>query len=147
LVVLLCAVLAVAAAFIRDYLQEPALHALPYGFKKFSLSDPLPLCGRWNEHMPSTRDPAAYRLYIEARKVLRSKIGWQLSHAETTRILTDVSKAAELGDWGRTCAYLDARRLDDEETMVVLPLPPAKLPKWSGVEDAVEPESDGPPTY
>jgi len=333
LLVLLFAMLTAGAPFIRDYLQERALHALPYGFKKFSLTDPLPLCGRWKEHMPSARDPAAYRLYIEARKVWRSKIGWQLSHAETTRILADVSKAAELGDWGArgllahfylyglgvlpsnhvldavpekgveiarmaasagqpwglfdlgvayehgyggavqdkdlawayflraaelgspeaqmtlASAYLDARRLDDEETMVqcayrqghgpaaynlgigaevkkryeeaikfhqegvkfgskdcaaslellftdrygprvkgdekaelkrlgirddperksrynaiydalvinpdlrlkrldqVLPLPPAKLPKWSGVEDAVEPEPDGPPTY
>jgi hypothetical protein len=33
-------------------------------------------------------------------------------------------------------------RLDE-----VLPLPPAKLPSWSNVNDAAEPESDGPPTY
>lgn len=92
--------LAVVSAFMRDYLQERALHALPYGFKKFSLSDPVPLCGRWKDHMPSKRDPAAYHIYIEARKIWRSKIGWQLTHAETTRILADVSKAAELGDWG-----------------------------------------------
>lgn len=84
----------------RDYLQERALRALPYGFKKFSLSDPVPLCGRWKDHMPSKRDPVAYHIYIEARKIWRSKIGWQLTHAETTRILADVSKAAELGDWG-----------------------------------------------
>ncbi|MYN28938.1 sel1 repeat family protein [Duganella sp. CY42W] len=88
------------ATFIHRYLQERALHSLPYGFKKFSLSDPIPLCGRWKEHMPSKRDPVAYNLYIEARKVWRSKIGWQLTRAETTRILTDVGKAAELGDWG-----------------------------------------------
>lgn len=42
----------------------------------------------------------AYRIYIEARKVWRSKIGWQLSREETTRILADVRKAADLGDWG-----------------------------------------------
>ena len=29
----------------------------------------------------------------------------------------------------------------------VLPLPPAQLPPWSGVEDAVEPESYDKPTY
>ena len=29
----------------------------------------------------------------------------------------------------------------------VLPLPPAKMPPWSGVEDAVEPESYDKPTY
>lgn len=29
----------------------------------------------------------------------------------------------------------------------LLPLPPAKLPKWNGIEDAMEPESTAPPTY
>ncbi|MBJ7311134.1 sel1 repeat family protein [Rugamonas sp. CCM 8940] len=86
--------------FLIDYLQERALHALPYGFKKFNLSDPPPACGRWKAHMPATRDPATYRLYIEARKVWRSKIAWQFTHEEATRILTDVRKAADLGDWG-----------------------------------------------
>jgi hypothetical protein len=50
--------------------------------------------------MPAIRDPAAYHLYTGARKIWRSKIGWQLTRAETTRILADVSKAADLGDWG-----------------------------------------------
>lgn len=50
--------------------------------------------------MPSQRDPAAFHLYIEARKVWRNKIGWELTREETTRILTDVSQAAEMGDWG-----------------------------------------------
>lgn len=85
---------------LQDYLREGALHSLPNGFKNFSLSSPPPRCARWREHMPADRDPAAYRLYIDARKVWRSKIGWQLTRAETTRILTDVSKAADLGDWG-----------------------------------------------
>lgn len=99
-IVALCTGLATGATFFHRYSQEKALHSLPYGFKKFSLSDPIPLCGRWKEHMPSKRDPLAYHLYIEARKVWRSKIGWQLTRAETTRILTDVSQAATLGDWG-----------------------------------------------
>jgi len=50
--------------------------------------------------MPAVRNPTAYRLYMEARKVWRSKIGWQLSREETSEILRNVSKAAELGDWG-----------------------------------------------
>jgi hypothetical protein len=29
----------------------------------------------------------------------------------------------------------------------VLPLPPAKLPAWQGIQDTIEPEPDGPPTY
>jgi TPR repeat protein len=37
---------------------------------------------------------------------------------------------------------LKLRRLDK-----VLPLPPAELPSWKGVQDAIEPESDGPPSY
>lgn len=50
--------------------------------------------------MPTTRAAAPYRLYIDARRVWRSKIGWELSREETTRILTDVRQAADLGDWG-----------------------------------------------
>ena len=92
--------IAVGAFFVKNYLQERALHTLPYGFNKFSLSAPLPTCARWKDHMPASRDPAAYRLYIEARKVWRSKIAWQFTREEATRILTDVKKAAELGDWG-----------------------------------------------
>jgi TPR repeat protein len=37
---------------------------------------------------------------MEARRVWRSKIGWQLTREELTRILADVSKASEMGDWG-----------------------------------------------
>lgn len=86
--------------FLNIHLQESALHALPNGFKKFSLNDPLPTCARWKEHMPHKRDPAAYHLYITARKLWRSKIEWQLSRDEATRILVDVRTAADLGDWG-----------------------------------------------
>lgn len=92
--------LVVSGFLVNRYIQERALHALPKGFTKFNLSDPVPSCGRWKEHMPATRDPAAYQLYIEGRKIWRSKIGWQLSREETTRILTDVSEAADTGDWG-----------------------------------------------
>jgi len=50
--------------------------------------------------MPAKRDPVAYKLYIEAREVWRSKIAWQYTREEATRILNDVKKASELGDWG-----------------------------------------------
>lgn len=85
---------------VRGYLQLKALHSLPYGYRKFSPYDPPPPCSRWKEHMPSQRDPVAYRLYIEARKVWRSKLEWELTREEAMRILTDVKKAADLGDWG-----------------------------------------------
>lgn len=88
------------AFFDPEHLQEETLHSLPNGFKRFSLSEPLPPCTRWKDNMPPQRDPEAFRLYIEARKVWRSKIGWQLTREETTRILADVSKAADMGDWG-----------------------------------------------
>ena len=29
----------------------------------------------------------------------------------------------------------------------MVPLPPAELPAWKGIHEAIEPESDGPPTY
>ena len=29
----------------------------------------------------------------------------------------------------------------------VIPLPPADLPTWNGIQDAIERESDGPPSY
>lgn len=50
--------------------------------------------------MPTTRDPATYHFYMEARKVWRSKIAWQLSREEAMRILTDVQQASRQGDWG-----------------------------------------------
>ena len=88
------------AIFLPRFLQEKALHELPYGLKKFSLDDPLPACVRWKDHMPATRNPAGYRLYIDARKIWRRKIEWQLTHKEASQILNDVKKAADLGDWG-----------------------------------------------
>ena len=94
-IALLTALVAVAV-FLSSYF----LHALPYGFKKFSLDDPLPACAHWKDHMPKTRAPEIYRLYIEARKLWRSKLEWELNHDEATIILTGVKKAADLGDWG-----------------------------------------------
>ena len=122
----------VAATFsLPSYLQERALHTLPYGFKKFSMSDPLPACARWKDHMPSSRDPAAYQLYIKARKVWRSKID-----AERERRYDAIYDTLQINP------NLKRSRLDQ-----VLPLPPAPLPNLSGVDSAVEPESNGRPTY
>ena len=124
----LLTVLTAGTFFLNIYLKERALHDLPYGFKKFSLDDPLPACARWKEHMPASRDPAAYRLYIEARKVWRSKIGWQFTREEATRILTDVKKAADLGDWGARAlmAHFYLRGLGVLESNHVLDADPDK---------------------
>lgn len=80
---------------------------------------------------PATRDPAAYQLYIKARKVWRSKID-----AERERRYDAIYDTLQINP------DLKLSRLDQ-----VLPLPPAPLPKWSGVDSAVEPESNGRPTY
>jgi TPR repeat protein len=72
----------------------------PIRLQEFKLSSPPPACARWKEHMPTSRDPTAYQTYMKARKTWRSKIEWQLTHAEATAILTGVRTAAEMGDWG-----------------------------------------------
>lgn len=83
----LLALLMAAAFLLEYYLKEKVVPTFSYGFDKFSLSAPLPTCARWKDNMPSVRDPAAFHLYIEARKVWRSKIEWQLTRTETTQIL------------------------------------------------------------
>lgn len=50
--------------------------------------------------MPAYRDPDVYRPYIEARKLWRSKIEWQLTREEALKILLAVKLASEKGDWG-----------------------------------------------
>jgi TPR repeat protein len=92
--------LVAGAFYLPGFVKARSLHFMPHGFKKFDLADPLPNCARWKEHMPAARDPTAYRLYIEARKTWRSKMAWQLTRDETSRILADVSRAADMGDWG-----------------------------------------------
>lgn len=76
------------------------MHAIPAGLQAFDVNGPVPTCGRWKDTMPKTRDPAAYRLYIDARKLWRSKIEWQLTRQEALSILHDVQAAANQGDWG-----------------------------------------------
>jgi len=76
------------------------MHTIPVGLRPFDINGPIPNCGRWKDTMPQTRDPAAYRLYINARKLWRSKIAWQLTRQEALSILHDVQDAANQGDWG-----------------------------------------------
>jgi TPR repeat protein len=68
--------------------------------RAFDVNAPIPTCGRWKDTMPKGRDPDAYRLYINARKLWRSKIEWKLTHQEAAGILRDVQAAANQGDWG-----------------------------------------------
>ncbi len=101
LICVLLAATAEGAYFYADHLRYKAMHAMPQGLFSFNLmTDPLPVCGRWKQHMPTTRDPEVYRPYIAARKLWRSKIEWELTRVEALRILTDVNLAAQKGDWG-----------------------------------------------
>jgi TPR repeat protein len=75
-------------------------NSFPAGLEEFKISDPVPKCGTWRQHMPKTRDPAAYRIYMNARKLWRTKIEWQLTRDELIQVLEGVRKAAEMGDWG-----------------------------------------------
>jgi len=76
------------------------MHTIPTGLQAFDVNGPIPTCGRWKNTMPRSRDPAAFRLYISARKLWRSKIEWQLTRQEALSILHDVQDAAAQGDWG-----------------------------------------------
>lgn len=84
------------------------MHTIPPGLQAFDVNGPIPTCGRWKDTMPKTRDPVAYRRYINARKLWRSKIEWQLTRQEALSILRDVQAAANQGDWGARAlmAYL-----------------------------------------
>ncbi|XYJ12003.1 DUF6396 domain-containing protein [Telluria sp. B2] len=92
--------LAIGAYFLQQHLEYVKMHTIPAGLQAFDVNGPVPTCGRWKDSMPKTRDPAAYRLYINARKLWRSKIEWQLTRQEALSILHDVQAAANQGDWG-----------------------------------------------
>jgi TPR repeat protein len=88
------------AYLFRQHMEYVKMHTIPPGLMAFDVNAPIPTCGRWKDTMPKNRDPAAYRLYINARKLWRSKIEWQLTHQEAVSILHDVQAAADQGDWG-----------------------------------------------
>ncbi|KGF79717.1 hypothetical protein IA69_22615 [Massilia sp. JS1662] len=92
--------IATGAHFLRQHLEYMKMHTMPPGLQAFDVNGPIPTCGRWKDTMPKNRDPAAYRLYINARKLWRSKIEWQLTRQEALSILHDVQDAANQGDWG-----------------------------------------------
>lgn len=94
------AAIATASYFLQQHLEYVKMHTIPPGLQAFDVNGPIPECGRWKDTMPRTRDPAAYRLYIEARKLWRTKIAWQLTRQEFLRIFHDVQAAASQGDWG-----------------------------------------------
>ena len=84
----------------RAHLEYAAMHTMPPGLYEFKVTDPVPTCGRWKDHMPRQRDPEAYRIYIKARKFWRSKVEFEFTRQELLGILADVKLAADKGDWG-----------------------------------------------
>jgi TPR repeat protein len=92
--------IAAGAYFLQQHLEYVKMHTMPPGLQAFDVNGPLPTCGRWKDTMPKTRDPAAYRLYINARKLWRSKVEWQFTREELINIFHDVQTAANQGDWG-----------------------------------------------
>ncbi|WP_312519427.1 DUF6396 domain-containing protein [Massilia sp.] len=94
------AAIVTGACFFRLHLEHLKMQTIPSGLQAFDVNDPIPTCGRWKDTMPKFRDPAAYDLYINARKLWRSKIAWQLTRQEFLSILHDVQTAAGQGDWG-----------------------------------------------
>ncbi|SFV02009.1 hypothetical protein SAMN05216552_1020118 [Pseudoduganella namucuonensis] len=76
------------------------MHAIPDGLRNFDAEASIPICGRWKDHMPRTRNAEVFHSYMEARKLWRSKIEWQLTRQEAMHILTSVESASKKGDWG-----------------------------------------------
>jgi hypothetical protein len=115
-------VVAIGAYFLQRHLEYVKMHTIPTGLQSFDVNGPIPTCGMWKETMPKTRNPAAYRLYIEARKLWRSKIEWQLTRQEALSILHDVQAAAAQGDWGARAlmAYFHRSGLGPLDTNHVL---------------------------
>ena len=92
--------LATGTYFLQQHVEYVREHTIPAGLRAFDVNGPIPTCGRWKDTMPQTRDASAYRLYINARNLWRSKIAWQLTRQEFLGIFHDVQTAANQGDWG-----------------------------------------------
>ena len=112
----------------RAHLEYVATHTMPPGLYEFKVTDPPPVCGRWKDHMPRRRDPEAYRLYIKARNLWRSKREFEFTREELQSILSGVRLAAEKGDWGARAllAHFHLRGLGHLDTNKVLDSEPEK---------------------
>jgi uncharacterized protein len=78
--------------------------------------------GRWSRHRPE-----------HLTRLRELGLQWDLERSKRYEAISDALKLNP---------DLRLTRLDK-----VLPLPPAELPPWNGVQDAIEPETDSPPTY
>lgn len=108
--------------------RENYMNTMPPQLKRFSLSDAPPECASWKATMPKVRDVEYYRIYITARNFWRSKIEWEFTRNELERVLRDVERAANGGDWGARAllAYFYLRGLGPLDTNRVLEPAPEK---------------------
>lgn len=74
--------------------------------------------------------------YYTSDKLARLRESGLQFDAERAKRYDEIDRALELNP------DLRFPRLDK-----AVPLPPAELPTWNGIQDAIEPEADGPPTY
>jgi TPR repeat protein len=120
--VALASALAFGAFKYHAHLEYVAMHTMPPGLYEFKVTDPVPTCGRWKDHMPRQRDAEAYRIYIQARNFWRSKKEFEFTRQELHGILADVRLAAEKGDWGAKAllAHFHLRGLGHLDTNKVL---------------------------
>ena len=129
---LLCAALAGGLVFsglkYRAHAQYIAMHTMPLGLYEFKVANNPPTCGRWKDHMPRERDPDAYRIYIKARNLWRSKVEFEFTRQELLGILADVRLAADKGDWGARAllAHFHLHGLGHLDTNKVLDSEPEK---------------------
>ena len=126
--VALAGALAYGGVRYREHMEYVAMHTMPPGLYEFKVTDNPPTCGRWKEHMPRERDPDAYRIYIKARNLWRSKVEFEFTRQELLGILADVRLAADKGDWGARAllAHFHLHGLGHLDTNKVLGSEPEK---------------------
>ncbi|WP_229490612.1 SEL1-like repeat protein [Pseudoduganella namucuonensis] len=87
----------------------------------------------------------------DALYLLFSKGHWSGIESKEWQALSIMGIAVDPERKGRYEAISDALQINPDLKLgrldEFLPLPPAKLPAWRGIEDVITPEPDGPPTY
>lgn len=92
----------------------------------------------------SKESAAALMIFFETEN-------WNHFRAEHMSKLRELELKPDAQRENRYSEILEALELNPDLKLKlldkVLPLPPAALPQWNGVKDAIEPERDAPPTY
>lgn len=108
------------------------------------------------------RNQDAIRLYQDGAKfgsydcavslhLLFGEGNWAGAGDKQQQALREIGVQKDAEREHRYAAITDALEINPDMKLgrldQVLPLPPAELPKWRGIEDAIDPEPSGPPTY